>query len=177
MDVALPDAGFYLWAGVLGGDDVSFTVDLLAQYNVAVLPGSYLAREAHGINPGAGRVRMTREELAEASELTVAFIAQLESIGIVWATPAGHYDEDALAVASVVARLSHYGVEPRHLKTFRVVADRERGLVEQMATPYSNPRDRDGRAREQEVVRDLAALIVQLHATLLRAELMRSGRA
>ena len=105
------------------------------------------------------------------------FIAQLESIGIVWATPAGHYDEDALAVASVVARLSQYGVEPRHLKTFRVVADRESGLVEQMATPYSNPRDRDGRAREQEVVRDLAALIVQLHAALLRAELIRSGRA
>ena len=127
--------------------------------------------------PGAGRVRMTRDELAEASELSVPFIAQLESIGIVWATPAGHYDEDALAVASVVARLSQYGVEPRHLKTFRVVADRESGLVEQMATPYSNPRDRDGRAREQEVVRDLAALIVQLHAALLRAELIRSGRA
>jgi len=46
-----------------------------------------------------------------------------------------------------------------------------------MATPYSHPRDRDGRAREQEVVRDLAALIIQLHATLLRAELIRSGRA
>ena len=127
--------------------------------------------------PGAGRVRMTREELAEASDLTVPYIAQLESIGIVWATPAGHYDEDALAIASVISRLSAYGVEARHLKTFRVVTDRETGLVEQMATPYSNPRDRDGRAREQEVVRDLAALIIQLHAALLRAELIRGGRA
>ncbi|MBI1350832.1 MAG: MerR family DNA-binding transcriptional regulator [Actinomycetales bacterium] len=127
--------------------------------------------------PGAGRVRLTREELAEASELTEAYIAQLEQIGLVWATPAGHYDEDALAIAGIVARLSAYGVEPRHLKTFRVVTDRETGLVEQMATPYSNPRDRDGRAREHEVVRDLAALIVQLHAALLRAELIRSGRA
>jgi DNA-binding transcriptional MerR regulator len=127
--------------------------------------------------PGAGRVRMTRAELAEASELTEAFIAQLEGIGIVWATPGGHYDEDALAICQVVSRLSAYGVEPRHLKTFRVVTDRETGLVEQMATPYSNPRDRDGRAREQEVVRDLAALIIQLHAALLRAELIRGGRA
>lgn len=127
--------------------------------------------------PGAGRVRMTRPELAEASELPEAFIAQLEQIGLVWATAAGHYDEDALAIAGIVARLSAYGVEPRHLKTFRVVTDRETGLVEQMATPYSNPRDRDGRAREQEVVRDLAALIVQLHAALLRAELIRAGRA
>ena len=127
--------------------------------------------------PGAGRVRMTREELAEAADLTEAYVAQLEQIGLVWATPAGHYDEDALAIAEVVSRLSAYGVEPRHLKTFRVVTDRETGLVEQMATPYSNPRDRDGRAREQEVIRDLASLIVQLHAALLRAELTRSGRA
>lgn len=58
LDVAMPDAGFYLWAGVPGGDDVGFALKLLAQYNVAVLPGSLLAREAHGTNPGAGRIRL-----------------------------------------------------------------------------------------------------------------------
>jgi DNA-binding transcriptional MerR regulator len=127
--------------------------------------------------PGAGRVRMTREELGAASDLTEAFIAQLEGIGLIWASPAGHYDEDALAIASVVARLSAFGVEARHLRSFRVVTDRESGLVEQIATPYSQPRDRDGRAREQETIRELASLFVQLHATLLRAELIRGGRA
>jgi N-succinyldiaminopimelate aminotransferase len=56
MDVALPDAGFYLWAGcpMRLGSDTDFARDLLAQYNVTVLPGSYLAREAQGGNPGAG---------------------------------------------------------------------------------------------------------------------------
>ena len=78
--------------------------------------------------PGAGRARMTREELAEASELTEPFVAQLEGIGLIWASPAGHYDEDALAIASVVSRLSAFGVEARHLRSFRVVADRETGL-------------------------------------------------
>ena len=62
FDVRLPDAGFYLWAGIPpsidGGDDVAFARGLLAQYNVAVLPGSLLARDAHGLNPGAGRVRL-----------------------------------------------------------------------------------------------------------------------
>jgi N-succinyldiaminopimelate aminotransferase len=58
LDVALPDAGFYLWAAVPGGDDIRFAQGLLAQYNVAVLPGSLLAREAHGHNPGQGRIRM-----------------------------------------------------------------------------------------------------------------------
>ncbi len=141
----------------------------------APVAGSGLRPE--DFRPGAGRVRMTREELADACGLDESFIAQMEQLGLVWAAAAGHYDEDALAVMSVVARLSAYGVEPRHLKTFRVVTDREYGMVEQMATPYSNPRDRDGRAREQEVVRDLASLLVQLHATLLRAELIRGGRA
>jgi N-succinyldiaminopimelate aminotransferase len=84
MDVRLPDAGFYLWAAVPGGNDVAFARDLLAQYNVTVLPGSYLAREGHGIgqpggfNPGAGRIRMAlvaeTAECLEAAQRIVAFI-------------------------------------------------------------------------------------------------------
>ena len=87
LDVALPDAGFYLWAGVPaslhGGDDVAFSLGLLAQYNVAVLPGSLLAREAHGINPGAGRIRMAlvaeEAECVEAAQRIVAYIRRLSS--------------------------------------------------------------------------------------------------
>lgn len=81
MDVALPDAGFYLWAGVperLGMDDAAFARALLAQYNVTVLPGSYLARDSGGRNPGAGRVRMALvaevEECLEAARRIVQFI-------------------------------------------------------------------------------------------------------
>lgn len=73
MDVRLPDAGFYLWAAVPAawegqgmGSDEAFARDLLAQYNVTVLPGSYLAREAQGFNPGAGRIRMAL--VAETAE-------------------------------------------------------------------------------------------------------------
>ena len=77
LDVALPDAGFYLWAGVPGGDDVAWSLGLLAQQNVTVLPGSLLARPAHGINPGAGRVRLAlvagTEECVEAAQRIVAY--------------------------------------------------------------------------------------------------------
>jgi N-succinyldiaminopimelate aminotransferase len=83
MDVRLPDAGFYLWASVPGGDDVAFARDLLAQYNVTVLPGSYLAREAQGFNPGAGRIRMAlvaeTAECLEAAQRIVAFIQKNHS--------------------------------------------------------------------------------------------------
>jgi len=66
MHVRHPDAGFYLWAGVPPGpdqgggcgDDVAFTRELFAATHVTVLPGRYLGREAHGVNPGCGYVRM-----------------------------------------------------------------------------------------------------------------------
>jgi N-succinyldiaminopimelate aminotransferase len=81
LDVRLPDAGFYLWAGVPGGNDVAFTLGLLAQYNVAVLPGSLLARPAHGLNPGAGRIRLAlvagTEECVEAAERIVHYTRSL----------------------------------------------------------------------------------------------------
>jgi N-succinyldiaminopimelate aminotransferase len=77
LDVKLPDASFYLWAGVRGSD-TGFARDLLAQYNVTVLPGSYLAREAGGVNPGAGRVRMAlvadTAECLEAAQRIVQFV-------------------------------------------------------------------------------------------------------
>jgi N-succinyldiaminopimelate aminotransferase len=77
LDVALPDAGFYLWAAVKGSD-TDFARDLLAAYNVTVLPGSFLAREAQGHNPGAGRIRMAlvaeTEECVEAAERIVQFV-------------------------------------------------------------------------------------------------------
>ncbi len=77
MEVRLPDAGFYLWAAVPGGDDIDYAMRLLAQYNVTVLPGSLLAREAHGHNPGAGRIRMAlvapTDECVEAAHRLRAF--------------------------------------------------------------------------------------------------------
>ncbi|MDI3380667.1 succinyldiaminopimelate transaminase [Xenophilus aerolatus] len=73
LDVRLPDASFYLWAGVppgWNGDDAAFARALYAQYNVTVLPGSYLAREWQGQNPGRGRIRMAL--VADTAECTEA---------------------------------------------------------------------------------------------------------
>ncbi len=77
LDVALPDAGFYLWAKVRGSD-TDFARDLYALYNVTVLPGSFLAREAQGHNPGANRIRMAlvaeTAECLEAAQRIVQFV-------------------------------------------------------------------------------------------------------
>jgi N-succinyldiaminopimelate aminotransferase len=91
LDVALPDAGFYLWAGVAGPrdakgevDEVAFARELLAQYNVAVLPGRLLGRDVPGAqpaNPGQGRIRMALvaplAECVEAAQRIVSFTESL----------------------------------------------------------------------------------------------------
>jgi N-succinyldiaminopimelate aminotransferase len=78
LDVQLPDASFYLWAAVPGGDDQAFAHDLLAQYNVTVLPGSYIGRDAPAGNPGRGRIRMAlvaeAGECVEAAQRIVQFV-------------------------------------------------------------------------------------------------------
>jgi N-succinyldiaminopimelate aminotransferase len=77
LNVALPDAGFYLWADV-AGDDAAFARELYANYNVTVLPGSFLARQAQGHNPGQGRIRMAlvaeTPECVEAAGRIVEFV-------------------------------------------------------------------------------------------------------
>jgi len=80
LDIRRPDASFYLWAGVPGGDDEAFTRGLFAQAHVSVLPGRYLAREAHGENPGAGYVRIALvpgiDDCVEAARRVVKFCGE-----------------------------------------------------------------------------------------------------
>lgn len=83
LDVEIPPAGFYLWPNVsrLGLDGEAFTRDLFARQNITVLPGGYLSREAHGINPGLNHVRMalvaTMDECVEAAGRIKEFLEGL----------------------------------------------------------------------------------------------------
>jgi N-succinyldiaminopimelate aminotransferase len=75
--VALPAGGFYLWPEV-GDDDIAFTRELYAQQNLTLLPGSFMAREVAGVNPGRGRVRIslvpTVEDCVAAARRMARFI-------------------------------------------------------------------------------------------------------
>ena len=71
LDVKKPDASFYLWAKTPASDE-DFAQKLFAEQNITVLPGSYLSRDADGINPGSQHVRMalvaSYEECVEAAQ-------------------------------------------------------------------------------------------------------------
>ena len=79
--VQLPEAAFYLWLAT-PIPDAEFAKRLYQHYNVTVLPGSYLAREAHGANPGVNRVRIalvpSSAECIEAAGRLRAFIGALK---------------------------------------------------------------------------------------------------
>ena len=117
-------------------------------------------------------MRLSRDELLSASGLKDDQLVELETYGLI-AIRGRHYDGDALAIAQAVAEMAAFGIEPRHLRSFKSAADREIGLVEQVITPLKNQKSSEAKARAQEVQREIASLSVRLHAALVRGGLHR----
>ncbi len=117
-------------------------------------------------------MRLSREELISASGITDAQLVELESFGLV--TLRGrHYDSDALSITKAVAEMAAFGIEARHLRSFKTAADREIGLIEQVITPFTRQKSTEAKARAQEVQKEIASLSVRLHASLVRSGLNR----
>jgi DNA-binding transcriptional MerR regulator len=117
-------------------------------------------------------MRLSRDELLNASGLEGGHLVELESFGLI--TLRGrHYDADALSVAKAVSEMASFGIEARHLRSFKTAADREIGLIEQVITPYTRQKSTESKARAEEVQKEIAALSVRLHASLVRSGLNR----
>lgn len=117
-------------------------------------------------------VRLSRKELLKIAAISEEQLTELEQFGLVTARPGtGHFDTDALVIATTARELGEFGLEPRHLRAFKAAADREVGLVEQVVAPQMRGRDASSRGRAEETVSEIAALSVRLHATLVKAGL------
>lgn len=117
-------------------------------------------------------LRLSRAELLSAAEIDEKLLEQLETYGLVRPRPGTiHFDGDALVIAKTAAGLASFGLEPRHLRAFKNAADREVGLVEQVVSPLQRGRDAGAKARAEDAVREMAALSVRLHATLVKSGL------
>jgi DNA-binding transcriptional MerR regulator len=118
--------------------------------------------------PAPAMMRLSREELLNAAGLRSEQLTELEQFGLIARKPGGHYDDDALSVAKIVADLGRFGLEGRHLRAFRTAAEREVGLFSQIVDPLVRQRGGEAKARAEETVRELAALSVRLHAALVQ---------
>ncbi|MCL2780358.1 MAG: MerR family transcriptional regulator [Actinomycetia bacterium] len=126
------------------------------------------APTAEHFQPAPPSLRLSRDELLNATGLTAAQLRELEEFDLVAALPGGRYDDDALAIGTVVGQMARFGIEGRHLRAFRSAAQREVGLFSQVVGPIAKQHSADAKARAEEAVRELAALSVQLHATLVQ---------
>lgn len=126
------------------------------------------------LDAGLTSVAMTAEELAAATGLTVETLAELERFGMLAGRSVGPtmlYDDDALLVAQVAAAFLRHGVEPRHLRMYKVAVDREAAFLEQIVTPMLKQRNPAARRQAVETVEELTALGQRLRASLLRSSL------
>ncbi|MBA2560746.1 MAG: MerR family transcriptional regulator [Propionibacteriales bacterium] len=125
--------------------------------------------EVDGGRAGTPDLRLSADELAANSGLSRARLDELLSFKIVQMLPGTEYfDVDALVVATTVARLAEYGLEPRHVRVFKSAADREVGLIEQVLNPLARQKDPGSDTRAADVAVELEALSLRLHAALVR---------
>lgn len=119
-------------------------------------------------------VRLSPEELRARSGLDVAGYTALRGFGLIVPDAAGRHPADDLDVARSCAALAAFGLEPRHLRLFRVAADREIGLTEQILEPVRRRRARGADGLDPEAVQgELLARCLALHVALVRAGLER----
>ncbi len=124
--------------------------------------------------PTVGRaVRLTREELLEHAGAEEDLLAELVAHGLVRPGAAGLFDGEDVVVLTAARRLAEHGLQPRHLRAFRTSADREAEVLAQIAGPVARRGDAEARGRAEELTRELAALSVTLHTTLVRTALRR----
>ena len=114
-------------------------------------------------------LRLSRSELLEASGLTEAALVELERTQIVLPRRGtSHYTRDALTLAIAARRMGEYGIDARHLRAFKMSADREVSLVEQAIAPHVR---RAGGNRD--VSAEVTQLVISFHAALVRTAMDR----
>ncbi|MEU4311845.1 MerR family transcriptional regulator [Nocardia sp. NPDC024068] len=119
-------------------------------------------------------IRVTRADLLDRAGIDENFLTDLIRANLITPGPAGFFDADAVTLATTAKAMAEFGLEARHLRAFKLAADREAALVAQIVAPIAKSRDAGARARAEETVRELAALSLTLHASLVKASVRNS---
>jgi DNA-binding transcriptional MerR regulator len=122
--------------------------------------------------PGAvspSRIRLSREDLLERSGVDNDLLTALLKAGVITTGPGGFFDEYAVVILQCARALADYGVEPRHLRAFRSAADRQSDLIAQIAGPLVKADKAGARDRADDLAREVAALAITLHTSLIKS--------
>jgi DNA-binding transcriptional MerR regulator len=120
----------------------------------------------------AASVRLSREDLLARSGVDGELLTALHKAGVISTGPGGFFDEYAVVILQCARALAEYGVEPRHLRAFRSAADRQSDLIAQIAAPLVNAgkAGKSGaRDRADDLAREVAALAITLHTSLIKS--------
>ncbi|MEY2672904.1 MAG: hypothetical protein RLZZ508_781 [Actinomycetota bacterium] len=115
-------------------------------------------------------LRLTSIELLEAANAQKAQLDAAKEFGLI-ASATESFNADDVAILKSIVALSQYGIEPRHLRPFKIAAERELGLITQVVSTLAHQKDPELAQQAQDVARDIAALSVGLHSSLVRAGL------
>ncbi|HKF15068.1 MAG TPA: MerR family transcriptional regulator [Gaiellaceae bacterium] len=114
------------------------------------------------------------DELCKRAGVTPELAKELEEFGLLSATGSGadkRYPETDADVAAICAQLARYGIDPRHLRTFRTSANRETALLEQLVAPALRSRNAERRAAGLRDLQSLAELAQELAGLLFWRDL------
>lgn len=119
------------------------------------------------------QVRLSREDLLARSGVDDDLLGALVKAGIITPTFKGaggmFFDEHSVVIAQCARALADYGVEPRHLRAFRSAADRQSDLIAQIAGPIVKANKAGARDRADDLAREVAALAITLHTSLIKS--------
>lgn len=113
------------------------------------------------------RGRLDFEQLSTAAGVEPKLVEQAIELGLIKPGPSNRFNPGAIAVLRAVAHLFSLGVDARHLRAFRVAADRESGLVNQIAAPHRAAQTAAGQKRAAAKAEEAANACLSLHAALL----------
>jgi DNA-binding transcriptional MerR regulator len=117
--------------------------------------------------------QFTRDELCRAAGATVEQLLELESFGLVSARGSGErgawYGGDDLVLLRLARELADYGLEARHLRMYKLFAEREAALFEQVVAPLVRQRNPEARARARDTIEALAQLGGRMRDLALRS--------
>ena len=117
----------------------------------------------------ATRIRLSREDLLDRSGVDDELLTALLKAGVITTGPGGFFDEYAVVILQCARALADYGVEPRHLRAFRSAADRQSDLIAQIAGPLVKAGKTGSRDRADDLAREVAALAITLHTSLIKS--------